>query len=133
MLKRQAGHSVEILSPANGKYLEHQYCESVREIYRSLHRSSLDKFTHSWIDSFRDQLNVVIHELEYLPETAFKELIEVIDGLSETRNELRLARFLFDVEEINPVYRLILRNRAIFRGRDILHKTLQVWPVQSPS
>lgn len=133
MLKKKAGHSVELLPRANGRVLEHRNCEIAREIHQTLRASSLDKFTYSRIDSLWDELNGVVHELERLPEAAFKELIEVIDGLSEARNELRLARFLFDVEEVNPVHRLILRNRAVLRGRDILQKTLRVWPAQSPS
>lgn len=133
MLKRQADHSVEVVPQADGKYLEQGHCNLVREIYETLQTSSLDKYTYSWMDSLRDQLNDVVHELEHLPEAEFKELIEVIDDLGEARDELRLALFLFDVEEINPVYRLILRNRAVLRGRDILYKTLRVWPVESPS
>jgi hypothetical protein len=37
------------------------------------------------------------------------------------------------VEEINPVHRLIMRNRAVLRNEKILHKVLQVWPLQAPS
>ena len=124
MLKERAGTPEE----RNDRYLEHQRCEIVREIYQTLHTASLDKFTSSWIESLWDHLNTIVHELERLPETVFKEMVEVIDRLSEARNELRLARYLFDVEEINPVYRLILRNRAVLRGRDILHRTLRSWP-----
>jgi hypothetical protein len=118
MVKEQAGNSVE---------LEYQCCEIVREVYETLHTSGLDKFTFSLIDSLWDDLNMVIHELEHLSEGTFKELLEVIERLTEARNELRLARFLFDVEEINAVYRLILRNRAVLRGEQILHKVLTVW------
>jgi hypothetical protein len=124
MKKKQAGNSVE---------LEHQYCEIVREVYQTIHTSGLDKFTFSLIDSLWNDLNAALHDLERLPEAVFKELLEVIEGLTEARNELRLARFLFDVEEINPVYRLIMRNRAVLRGEHILHKVLAVWPLQSSS
>jgi hypothetical protein len=133
MLKEQAGHSVEILPQADRQYLEHRYCESVRQICETLDTSSLDRFTFSLIDSLWDVLNHILHELEQLPEAVFKELIEVIESLSEARNELRLARFLFELEEINALHRLILRNRAVLRGRDILHKMLLAWPVQALS
>jgi len=129
MLKEQAGTPEE----RNGQYLEHQHCEIVREIEQTLHTAGLDKFTYAWIESFQEELHDIVHQLECLPETAFKEMIEVIDCLSEARNELRLARFLFEVEEINPVYRLILRNRAVLRGRDILYRTLRFWPLRSLS
>ena len=129
MLKEQAGTPEE----RNGQYLEHQHCEIVREIEQTLHTAGLDKFTYSWIESFKEELHDIVHQLKCLPEEAFKEMIEVIDGLSEARNELRLARFLFEVEEINPVYRLILRNRAVLRGRDILSRTVRFWPVRSLS
>jgi hypothetical protein len=122
---------VETLPQADRKPLEHRHCQHVGEIYQILQTASLDKFTHSWIDSLQDELRAIVHELEHLPEAAFKELIGVIDGLGEARNELRLAGFLFEVEEVDPVYRLILRNKAVLRGRVLLHKTLRVWPFQS--
>lgn len=133
MLKEQADKSVEFLHSANSKYLEHQHCEVVREVSESLHTSSLDKFTFSFIDSSWNDLNAVVYDLDHLPEATFKEMIEVIDGLSEARNELRLARFLFDVEEIPPVYCLVMRNRAVLRGKRILHQVLQVWPLYNSS
>jgi len=124
MVDEEAGNSGE---------LEHQYCEIVREVYQAIHTSGLDKFTFSLIDSLWNDLNAALRDLEFLPEAAFKELLEVIEGLTEARNELRLARFLFDVEEINAVYRLIMRNRAVLRGEHILHKVLTVWPLRSSS
>lgn len=124
MVKEQAGNSVE---------LEHQCCEMVREVYQTIHTSSLDKFTYSLIDSLWNDLNIVLYDLGQLPEAAFRELLDVIDGLTEARNELRLTRFLFDVEEINAVYRLIMRNRAVLRGECILHRIVTVWPLRSSS
>ena len=122
MRKKQAGNSVE---------LEHQYCELVREVYQTIYTSGLGKFSFTLIASLWNDLNVIVHDLEYLPEAAFKQLVEVMDGLSEARNELRLARFLFEVEEINEVRRLVMRNKAILRGENILHKVIKVWPLQS--
>jgi len=134
MLNKQAGNSVELpRKQANAKYLEHQHCVIAREVYQTIHRSGLDNFTFSLIDSLWNDLNIVIHELNDLPDAVFKELMEVMEGLTEARNELRLARFLFDVEEINAVYRLVMRNRAVLRGKHILHKILTVWPLQSSS
>jgi hypothetical protein len=72
----------------------------------------------------------VIHHLDQLPEPAFGEMMEVIAGVRDSRNELRLALFLFDVEEINPIHRFVMRNRALVRGKQILQKTLLVWPVE---
>jgi hypothetical protein len=119
MVKEQAGNSVE-----------HQYCEIVREVYQTIHASGLDKFTFFLIDSSWNDLSTALHELERLPEAASKALLEVLERLTEARNELRLARFLFDVEEINAVYRLIMRNRAVLRSEHILHKVLTIWPLQ---
>ena len=134
MLRKQAGDPVELPhKQANEKYLEHQYCEIAREVYQTIHTSGLDKFTFSLIDSSWNDLNTALRELERLPKETIKELMEVIEGLTEARNELRLARFLFDVEEINAVYRLIMRNRAVLRGEHILHKIIKVWPLHSSS
>jgi len=133
MLKEQAGNAVELPLRADRKYLNHPHCEIVREVYQTIHISALDKFTFSLIDLSWHDLDAVIHYLERLPEAAFKELIEVIADLTEARNEMRLARFLFDVEEINPVHRLVMRNRAVLRCQDILCRALHVWPVLSPS
>ena len=133
MLKEQAGTPVELPQPANGKYLEHQNCEIVREVFQTLDQSCLDEFTHSFIDSLCNDLNGMIHELDCLPEAEFKELIEVIHRLGEARDELRLALFLFDLEEIDPLYRLLMRNRAVLRGQKILQRVLWVWPLYNSS
>ena len=124
MRKKQAGNSVE---------LEHQYCEIAREVYQTIHASGLGRFNFSLIDSLWNDLNIIVHDLEYRPEAALKEMSEVMAGLSEARNELRLARFLFDVEEINEVRRLVMRNKAILRSETILYRVIDVWPVRSSS
>ena len=128
MLKEQAGISTEPPDEAICKQLEHGYCEIVQDVYETIRRSSLNQFTFSLIDSLWSDLHLVLYELEHLPEASFRELIDVIIVLREARNELRLARFLFDVEEIDPVRRLVLRNKAVLRGKSILHKVLSVWP-----
>jgi hypothetical protein len=130
MLEEQTGKSAAL---PHGKHLEHTHCEIVREMHQTIHQSGLDKFTFPLIDSLCNDLNAVVYDLDHLPEESFKELIEVIAGLSEARNDLRLARFLFEVEEIQPVYRLIMRNRAVLRGKRILHKVLKVWPLYNSS
>ena len=128
MMKRQAGKSLEPPTQTNGKYLEHQHCESVRGMYQTIHGSGLNRFTASVIDSWQNDLNVILHELNRLPKSTFKELMAVIERLREARNELRDARFLFDVEEINSVHRLVMRNRAVLRAKHILHKVILAWP-----
>jgi hypothetical protein len=133
MLRKQAGTSAELPPAVNGKYLEPQQHEIVREMGQTLYRSSLNQFTYSFIDARWKDLQAIVYELDRLPETPFKELIEVINRLGDARNELRLARFLFDVEEINPVYRLILRNRALLRSKKVLDKVLSVWPLYNSS
>ena len=130
MLEEQAENTVELPHQADGKYLEHPYCESVRAIYQTIHSSGLYKFTFSWVDSLWKELTSVVFELEHVPQETMKELLEVIERLTEARNELRLARFLFRVEEINPLYRLVMRNRAILRGERVLDKVIQVWPLR---
>ena len=130
MLKEQAGQAVEVSHEANGEYLEHPYYEIARDVYQTIHISGLYKFTFSWVESLWEDLNAALYELEELPQTGSKDLLEVIELLVNARNELRLARFLFDVEEINPVYRLIMRNRAVLRCEHTLHKAIQVWPIQ---
>lgn len=129
MPKDQAGNSIELAPESKEKSLEGQYYEIVRAKYRLIHASGLDKFTFRFIDSSFCDVNVVIRDWDRLPENRFKALTQVIHRLFEARNELRLARFLFDVEEIQPVYRLIMRNRAVLRGKYNLYKALQVWPL----
>ena len=133
MLKEQAGASTEQPHQVTGKHREHGYCEIVREVYETIHQSSLDQFTFPLIDSLYSDLHAVVHDLDRLPEESFEELFEVIVNLSEARNEMRLARFLFDVEEIDPIRRLVMRNKAVLRGKNILHKALQAWPSNSSS
>lgn len=125
MFKDQAG-----FHPTDRNYLDDQYCEVARDVYQTIHAAGLDKFTFSWIDTLWNDLTALVYELEHLPETGLKELMEVIEALTEARNELRLARFLFDVEEINPLYRLVMRNRAVLRSEGPLHKAIKVWPIR---
>ena len=113
---------------SNSIYLQHEYWEIIKEAYQAIHTSGLYKFTFAMIDSWWDDLNTVLCDLGSVPEATFKDLLEVIEGLTEARNELRLARFLFDVEDINPLYRLIMRNRAVLRGEHILRKVIRTWP-----
>ena len=129
MLKEQAGAALNMSKRADGKYpVLRQHCESVREVQQTIHTSSVDKFTFAWIDSLWRDVLVVLQDLERLPETAFVEMMEVIEGLRAAGNELRLARFLFHVEEIDPVHQLLMRNRAVLRSAKILEKMLRVWP-----
>lgn len=128
MLKEQA-----VPRQASRTYLDHQSCEVVRDAYQTIHTSGLYKFTFTFVDSLWDDLNTVLHELESLPRAAFQDLLEGIERLTEARNELRLARFLFDLEEVNPVYRLIMRNRALLRSEQILEKVIQLLPADPSS
>jgi hypothetical protein len=113
---------------ADSQYLEHQSYEIARDVYQSLHTSGLDQFSYSWVEAQWEELTALVYDLEDSPSEVFNELLEVIERLTEARNELRLARFLFDVEEVNPVYRLIMRNRAVLRGKDRLHRGIEAWP-----
>ena len=127
MLDKEADN---VAKQTQGTYLEYPCFEMIRDVHRTIGVSSLSEFTFSMLDSLWRDLNVVVQNLERLPDEIFKELIEVILTLTEARNELRLARFLFRVEEIHPVYRLVMRNRAVLRGQDILGRVLMIWPLQ---
>jgi hypothetical protein len=131
MFKKQAGTLARLPHQAKRNFLEYQYFEVIRDIYQTIGKCSLRKFTFSLIDSWWNDLNAIVYDLERLPEESYKELIGVISRLTEARNDLRLARFLFSVEEINPVYRLMLRNRAVLRAHSILRKVLLVWQLQT--
>lgn len=131
MLYQQAGNLMELPNLANRTYLEPQIYESVREVYQTLQSCGVEKFTHLWVNSLLNHLIDVIHHLQQLPEPIFKQMIELIEGLSKARNELRLSLFLFDLEEIDPIRRLVMRNRAVLRGKQILQKMMPVWPLQA--
>ena len=132
MLKERAGQTVNVSHRANGQYPElRQHSEALKDVYQSIHDSGLYKFTFARVDSLWNGLCAILYDLEQMPEEAFIEMMEVIEGLRTACNELRLARFLFDVEEINPVHRLVMRNRAVLRSEGILEKILHVWPVHA--
>ena len=113
--------------------IERPYCELARDVYQAIDGARWDRFTFSFIDSAYHHLDAIAYELERLPEREFREMIEVLDHLTEARNELRLARFLFEVEEIDAVYRLIIRHKAVLSAKFILHRALRVWPSSSSS
>lgn len=128
MPKKQTKNSAQLQNQPDRNYLQHGHRELARQVYQTIERSGLDKFAFAYIDSLWNNLNTVVRQLDRLPEVEFREFIAIIDGLMEARNELRLARFLFEVEEINAVYRLVLRNRAVLRGKHVLDKVLRLWP-----
>lgn len=130
MLKNRTGNSAGLPHRPDRNYLQSEDHALARDVYQTIDRSGLDKFTSSFIDTVSSDLNTVVQHLDRLPEDEFREFIEIIPSLMEARNELRLARFLFDVDEINAVYRLVMRNRAVLRGKHILHKALGGWPYQ---
>ena len=113
------------------KYLEQTLCDFIRNVYQSIHTSKLSQFTFALIDSLWNDSDAVLFELTHGPSATCKELSQVIEGLTEARNELRLARFLFEVEEIQPLYRLIMRNKAVSRAEGILQRVLRAWPVST--
>src|SRR5688500_8048759 len=102
MFTKAADQTTALSSQPDAKFLEQDY-ENVREIYQSILLSRLNKFTFSVLDFSWNELSSIVRNLEHGPEEPFKECMSVIQGLSEARNELREARFLFDVEEIHPV------------------------------
>jgi len=128
MLKKLPRDSSQRQRKADPNYLEYEHRELASQVHQTIDRSGLDKFTYSFIDSLWSNLNAVVRHLDRLPEDEFREFVATINGLMEARNELRLARFLFEVEEINAVYRLVLRNRAVLRGKHILDNLLPLWP-----
>jgi len=131
MFRKQAGNSVALPPQVNRNSLDHRSCEIIREVSETIASASLDKFTFSFIDSLWQDVNAVLQELERLPEAAFKDLMGVIDGLTRARNELRLARFLFNLEEVDAVRCLVMRNKAMLRGGRILQNVLKAWPSQA--
>jgi hypothetical protein len=128
MLKKLPRNSSQLQRKADPNYLEYEHRELASQVYQTIDRSGLDKFTFSFIDSLWSNLNAVVRHLDRLPEDEFREFFAIIEGLMEAQNELRLARFLFEVEEINAIYRLVLRNRAVLRGKQVLYKVLRFWP-----
>ena len=113
---------------ANSKSQKHAYRELALGVCQAIDQACLSGFTHSFIEGCWSDLHTVHRNLERLPEPAFKEMIQVILSLAEVCNELRDALFLFDVEEITPVYRLMMRNKAMLRGKRILDGVLMCWP-----
>jgi hypothetical protein len=128
MLKNLPRNSSQLQHKADPNYLEYEHRELASQVYQTIDRSGLDKFTFSFIDSLWSNLNAVVRHLDRLSEDEYREFVATIEGLMDAQNELRLARFLFEVEEINAVYRLVLRNRAVLRGKQVLYKVLRFWP-----
>jgi hypothetical protein len=129
VFEEQTGNTLALSHQATSKHLEQEYRERVREVYTTIHQSILESFTASLLDSLWNDLHAIIYELECLPEAIFKELIEVIVNLREAHNELRMAHFLFELEEVDPIRRFVMRHKAILRGKIIINKVLLVWPL----
>ena len=126
--KKQSRDLAELPHQVNNDFLEHQQRELARGVYQAIDTTGLGKFTFSFIDSRWDDLNAIVQHLDHVSEAEFRVLFGVLADLTAARDELRLARFLFDLEEINSVYRLVMRNRAVRRAKYLLEKVVEVWP-----
>lgn len=116
------------LCKAGRKYRKHVYREIALGVCQAIDQACPRGFTYSFVEDCWSDLHAVHQHLDRLPERAFREMIQVILSLAEARNELRDALFLFDVEEINPIYRLMIRNKAMLRGKNILDRVIMDWP-----
>ena len=116
-----------------GNDLENRLCERVWEIYQTLDASAVSTFTPSRIESWWQDLSTIAYTLTNLPEPVIKDFLLVIERLHQARNELRHARFVFDVEEIPSLYRLLLRNRAVLEAKELLRTVVHNWPAHPSS
>ena len=62
---------------------------------------------------------------DLLSRAKSKELLAVIHDLTIARNEVLLTIDYLDPEGVHPLYRLVLRNKAILRLKNVLHGILR--------
>lgn len=84
--------------------------------------------TASFLERLCNELDSIITRLIPLKDPNKLESPAFFDGLLIARNKLRFALALFGMEEVDPLYRLIIRNKVIFKVRMLLGDVLQCWP-----
>ena len=115
------------LQNADDKELEQLYREITSDIYQSLKLMNPWSFDRTFVCVAWEDLNAVIDGL--LPHMMDDEdtFVRIVDGLKAVRKELCFADSLFDVEQVDPLYRLVIRNKSALRLRYILDTILQSW------
>jgi hypothetical protein len=113
-------------SAANDQVLETEGWEVVRQTYQTLRTSSLFQFTLARVEGLYRDLEAALYQMEHGSAEVSPRFLKIAESLQKARNELRLALFLFDVPEIDPLYRLVMRNRALLRGEAVLCEVIKI-------
>jgi len=102
-----------------------QLYSPIFNLYQQINNTHPGKFSLSFADSLCNELECVIDDL--LSRAKSKELLSVIHDLTIARNEVVLTIHYLDLEGVHPLYRLVLRNKAILRLKNVLHGILRNW------
>jgi hypothetical protein len=111
------------LSPRLADTQLEQLYSPISGLYRQISNTHPGKFGLPFADGLCSELDCVIDEL--LSQATSKELLAVIHDLTIARNEVLLTIDYLDPERVHPLYRLVLRNKAILRLKNVLHSILR--------
>jgi hypothetical protein len=111
----------------NSETLSSLYQATAR-IYKALAAAEPGMLTASFLEGLHNDLDAIIEHLTPLTDPDELESPAIIDGLIIARNKLDFALALFDIEEVDPLYRLVIRNKVVPRVRILLGDVLQCWP-----
>ena len=100
-----------------------QLYSPISRLYRQINNTHPGKFSLPFADGLCSELDCVIDDL--LSQVKSKELLAIIHDLTIARNEVLLTIDYLDPEEVHPLYRLVLRNKAILRLKNVLHGILR--------
>jgi hypothetical protein len=100
-----------------------QLYSPISRLYQQINNTHPGKFSLPFADGLCNELDCVLDDL--LSQAKSKELLAVIHDLTLARNEVMLTVDYLDLEGVHPLYRLVLRNKAILRLKDVLHGILR--------
>jgi len=119
------------IDTASDTELEHIYLEMIREIYQVVRTANPWRFNQTFISSMLEDLSSVIGGLNSLAGSNDHAFFSLVNDLKSARAELRVTHALFDVEEISPIHRLMIRNKTTLKFRELLQSALQDWSIRS--
>lgn len=97
-------------------------------MYQTLAAAEVGMLTASFLQGLYNDLDSIIERLIPLKDPNELESPAILDGLIIARNKLDFALALFDIEDVDPLYRLVIRNKVIPKVRSLLEDVLLCWP-----
>lgn len=100
-----------------------QLSSPIGDLYRRIDSAHPGTFSVSFAEGLCNEIDCLVDQL--FSQAKSKEILAVVRDLTLARNEVVLAIDYLDPQEVDPLYRLVLRNKAILRLKNLLYEILR--------